>query len=192
MLFYVKWGWAKNKNKTICTYRHVGSTARKKHKTTIREQTSETYDISQPYYKHGGGYATAKYDLREQQRASTNCSYTGNHAGSTYGNANGPVYNGAYNAELNPYKEKLLKTHPNMGNQELFNGNQNIKISKIGIQHESFGMANMPKESGNIATYGEMGGRNIREATIECARNNGQLLSAFNNNPFTHSLHSVA
>lgn len=161
-------------------------------KTTIREQTSETHDISQPFYKHEGGYATAKYQLREQQRTSTNCSYTGNHAGSTYGNANGPVYNAAYNAELNPYKEKLLKTHPNMGNQELFNGNQNIKISKIGIQHESFGMADMPKESGNIATYGEMGGRNIREATIECARNNGQLLNAFNNNPYTHSLHSVA
>ena len=161
-------------------------------KTTIREQTSETHDISQPFRSHEGGYATANYNLKEQQRSSTNCSYTGNYAGSTYGNANGPVYNAAYNAELNPYKEKLLKTHPNQGNQTLFNGNQNIKISKIGAQHEAFGMANMPKESGNISTYGEMGGRNVREATIECSRNQGQLLNAFNSNPYTHSLHSVA
>ena len=74
----------------------------------------------------------------------------------------------------------------------LFNSNQNIKITKIGAQHEAFGMANMPKESGNISTYGEMGGRNIREAAIECSRNQGQLLTAFNNNPYTHSLQSVA
>lgn len=161
-------------------------------KTTIREQTSETHDISQPFYKHEGGYATVSYQLKEQQRSSTSCEYTGNYAGTTYGNSSGPVYNAAYNAQLNPYKEKALKTHPNTGNQALFNGNQNIKISKIGINNESFGMANMPKESGNIATYGEMGGRNIREATIECARNNGELLSAFNNNPYSHSLHSVA
>ena len=161
-------------------------------KTTIREQTSETHDISQPFYKHDGGYATASYQLREQQRASTSCEYVGNHAGTTYGNSSAPVYNAAYNATLNPYKEKLLKTHPNSGNQDLFNGNQNIKISKIGINNESFGIANMPKESSNISTYGELGSRNTRETSVGFNRNEGDLLSAFNNNPYSHSLHSVA
>lgn len=161
-------------------------------KTTIREQTSETHDIAQPFRSHEGGYATATYDLKSQQRESTSISYTGNHAGSTYGNANGPVYNAAYNAELNPYKEKLLKTHPNMGNQTLFNSNHNIKISKIGAQNPAFGIANMPKESGNISTFGEMGGRNVREATFGMQRQNSQMLNAFNSNPYTHSLDSVA
>ena len=130
--------------------------------------------------------------MKSQQRESTSVSYTGNHAGSTYGNANGPVYNAAYNAELNPYKEKLLKTHPNMGNQTLFNSNHNIKISKIGAQNPAFGIANMPKESGNISTFGEMGGRNVREATFGMQRQNSQMLNAFNSNPYTHSLDSVA
>ena len=46
-------------------------------------------------------------------------------------------------------------------------------------------LLNMPKESGNVATYGQMGGRNIRGATIECTRNQPDILSAFDNNPFT-------
>ena len=161
-------------------------------KTTIREQTSETHDIAQPFRSHEGGYATATYDLKSQQRESTSVSYTGGYGGSTYGNSNGPVYNAAYNAELNPYKEKLLKTHPNMGNQSLFNSNHNIKVSKIGAQNPAFGIANMPKESGNISTFGEVGGRNTRESNIGSMRNNSAMVSAFNNNPYTHSLHSVA
>jgi hypothetical protein len=79
-----------------------------------------------------------------------------------------------------------------MGNQSLFNSNHNIKISKIGAQNPAFGIANMPKESGNISTFGEVGGRNTRESNIGYMRNNSSLVSAFNNNPYTHSLHSVA
>jgi len=50
----------------------------------------------------------------------------------------------------------------------------------------------MPKESGNLSTYGEMGGRNVRGATIECTRNEPNMLNAFNSNPFTQPLNSVA
>jgi hypothetical protein len=162
-------------------------------KTTIKEQTSETHDVAHPHYKHDGGYATAKYDLKNQQRQTTNRPYTGNHAGSTYGAANGPVYNAAYNAQLNPYKEKLLETHPNIGNQKLFTGEQNVKISKIGAQNPSQGLVSMPKESANISTYGEMTGKNARDAAYNTSsRIDSNLLTAFNNNPYTKSLNSVA
>jgi hypothetical protein len=161
-------------------------------KTTIREMTAETHDISQPHYKHGGGYATAEYQPVENQRQTTTCSYTGNSAGSHYGTSNGPVYNAAYNAHLNPNKEKLLKNQINVGCEPLFNANQNIRIKSSGAVNSAIGNASMPKESGNISTYGEMGGRNIREASVECGRNQSDILSAFKENPFTQPLNSVA
>ena len=60
-------------------------------KTTIREQTDKTHAISQPYYKHDGGYATAQYQPIENQRQTTNCPYTGNSNGTHNGISNGPV-----------------------------------------------------------------------------------------------------
>jgi len=152
----------------------------------------KTHDIAQPFYKHEGGYATKEYQLKSQNRATTEGSYTGNSSGSHYGTPNGPVYNAAYNAHLNPNKEKLLKNQINPGCEPLFNGAQNVQIRKYGSTNPASGPANMPKESGNIATYGEMGGRNIRGATIECTRNQPDILTAFDNNPFTKPLNSVA
>tara|TARA_B110000046_G_scaffold85802_1_gene93828 strand:+ start:2920 stop:4749 length:1830 start_codon:yes stop_codon:yes gene_type:complete len=160
-------------------------------KTTIREQTEKTYDVSQPHYKRDGGYATAQYQPVENQRQSTNTSYTGN-SSAAQGALNGPVYNAAYNAHLNPNKEKLLSNQMNVGCNPHFNANQNIKMSKIGVRHASQGPVNMPKESANMATYGEVGGRNTRGQTVDCNRNESDLLNAFNNNPFTKPLNSVA
>ena len=65
-------------------------------------------------------------------------------------------------------------------------------MSKIGVRHSSQGPINMPKESANISTYGEMGGRNVRGQVVGCTRNESDLLNAFNSNPFTKPLNSVA
>ena len=160
-------------------------------RTTIREQTAKTYDIAQPYYKHEGGYATAQYQPIENQRQTTSCPYTGNSSAAPW-SQNGPVYNAAYNAHLNPNKEKLLTNQLNTGCEPLFNSSQNIRITKFGSTLPAQGPADMPKESGNVATYGEMGGRNVRGASVECIRNEPNILSAFNSNPLTQPLNSVA
>jgi hypothetical protein len=52
--------------------------------------------------------------------------------------------------------------------------------------------ANMPKVSANMSTHGELSGKNTRERAVNCARNNPQLLKAFNENPYTKSLNSWA
>ena len=49
----------------------------------------------------------------------------------------------------------------------------------------------MPKIAGNMQTHGEISGKNTRERS-QYNRNNSEMLSAFNNNPYTHSLHSHA
>ncbi len=64
-------------------------------------------------------------------------------------------------------------------------------MSKIGVRHASQGPINMPKESANLSTYGESGGTNT-SGRDSSNRNEADLLNAFNNNPFTKPLNSVA
>ena len=158
-------------------------------RVTIREQTENNMFEAQPRYPHEGGYATADYQLREQQRSTTSCTAIGN---ATPGHLvqEIPVYNAAYNAHLNPNKE--AENRLNHGSEGLFNGNQNIKSSKIGSGRASDGFANLPKTSGSISTYGEMGGKNTRGASIECLRTEPCILNAFNSNPYTKPLTSIA
>ena len=84
----------------------------------------------------------------------------------------------------------VLKTLDEFG-RSLFNDTQNVSVGKIGsIQPEI--SSYMPKQTGNITTYGAVNGRNIRETSQDCQRNNPATLNAFNNNPYTQSLYSVA
>jgi hypothetical protein len=159
---------------------------------TIREQTENNKYIGQPGYDtHGGAYATTTMDPRDTQRQSTLCPYIGDAAAAPW-STRGPVYDAAYNAHLNPNKEKLLTSQFNTGVEPLFNGDQNIKISKIGSRHAASGMPDMPKTCGSVRTYGEMGGKNTRGSSIECVRTQPGMLDAFRQNPYTQSLESVA
>ena len=74
----------------------------------------------------------------------------------------------------------------------LFNDSQNITVGKIGnIQPDQL-IPNMPKQSSNITTYGSISGKNVRENSQDCKRNNPAMLNAFHSNPYTQSLQSVA
>jgi len=167
-------------------------------KTTIKEQTIENIrpngNVEGTYGVNEGGYLSAEYQPIANQRDTTSCSYTGD-AGATPWSTAGPVYNAAYNANLNPNKEVLEAAQgafENTGSMSLFNDAQNVSIGKIGSIQPDQLVPNMPKQPGNITTYGEVMGRNIREVSQDCQRNNPATLNAFNNNPYTKSLYSVA
>jgi hypothetical protein len=74
----------------------------------------------------------------------------------------------------------------------MFNSNMNIRSSKIGTTVSAQGLANMPKQSFAAENIGSIGYKNNRDSTVGISRTDGDLLSAFNNNPYTHSLSSVA
>ena len=158
---------------------------------TIRQQTEDNKYEPGPFLAHEGGYATAQYNLRQQQRETTQCPYTGD-ASPGNGAELGPVYNAAYNAHLNPNKERISRARMNAGSEALFNSAQNIKSSKIGSGRPAEGPLDMPKTSGSVATYGQMGGRNTRGARIETSRIQPAILDSFRSNPYTQSLQSVA
>ena len=167
-------------------------------KTTIKEQTIDNMrpngNVGGSFGVNEGGYLATEHQPVDNQRDTTSCSYTGD-AGATPWSTAGPVYNAAYNANLNPNKEVLEAAQgafENTGSMSLFNDTQNVSVGKIGnIQPDQL-VPDMPKQAGNMSTYGAVMGRNIRESTIDCQRNNPSTLSAFNNNPYTQSLHSVA
>ena len=167
-------------------------------KTTIKEQTIDNIrpngNPGGTYGVNDGGYLASEYQPITNQRDTTSCPYTGD-AGATPWSSAGPVYNAAYNAHLNPNKEVLEAAqgaYENTGSMSLLNDTQNITVGKIGSVEPAPLIPNMPKEIGNINTYGSITGRNTREYSQDCVRNNPATLNAFNNNPYTQSLHSVA
>ena len=50
----------------------------------------------------------------------------------------------------------------------------------------------LPKSASNVNNIGNYQNRNTREVAQQCARNSGDLLKPFKNNPYTHPMGSVA
>ena len=167
-------------------------------KTTIKEQTIDNIrpngNVQGTYGVNDGGYLSAEYQPVTNQRDTTTCPYTGD-AGATPWST-GPVDYTAYrNAHLNPNKEELEAAqgaYEEVGNMSLFNDTQNVSVGKIGSIQPGKMIPNMPKQPNNINTYGSLQGRNVREHSQDCQRNHPGMLNAFNSNPYTKSLHSVA
>ena len=158
--------------------------------TTIREQTERNKYTTNPSIDLGGGYETNPQYAQQTQKQSMHCAYTSN--ASAGANTNKPlIYNSAYNANLNPNKQIISRSRLNHGNTSSFNSAQNVRTTKFGINHQAQMFPSMPSNIQNIANIGELSGRNTRENN-QINRNNPQLLSAHNNNPYTQSLNSWA
>ena len=159
---------------------------------TIREQTENT-----PHWLMGGndkadGYTIKNINAVQQQRESTN-RYRPNAPGALAGTTKAMPYDAQYNMRTNPNKEVVSQVNRyNIGNQSLGSRAQNVTNLRNRAVNPSEMHANMPKVSANMSTHGELSGKNTRETAINCARNNPQLLSAFNQNPYTKSLNSWA
>ena len=160
-------------------------------RTTIREQTENT-----EYTKHGGtafdaAYSNTEHQAIGQQRDTTNCQYIGNSSASNSQNK-GQVYNTAYNASLNPNKEVISKVDRfHAGNQPIFDGNQNVSNLRNRNTNPAQIIPNMPKSASSIETYGTLSGKNTREVN-QSRRYDPSLLNAFNSNPYSKPLSSVA
>ena len=159
-------------------------------RTTIKEQT-----IKNEYVKQGGtnrdaGYINNKQIPVAQQRDTTTGSYIGNNSASV---TNSRVYNAEYNARLNPNKQELSRVDRiRTGNQKLFTGSQAVCNLANRATNASVIQPNFTKRPANISNVGEMSGRNLREKVVQCGRNTGDILNAFNDNPYSQPLSSVA
>jgi hypothetical protein len=161
-------------------------------KTTIKEQTAKTKYILQGGTKRDAGHVTNKHTPFGQHRDTTTTSYTGNSsAGAASQNAR--VYNAEYNAELNPNKQVVTKVDRfNQGANALFSGQQSVTNLRNRASVPDNLNPNFTKITANASNLGQMSGKNTRENSVLCGRNSSDMLSAFNKNPYSKPLNSVA
>ena len=121
---------------------------------------------SSEYYTAAGGYATG------------------------YGQMN---YNAAYRQHNNDIKSQTIMNRPNPGGTQIFNQQMNIHCrydcdrfaGRVNPAHSK--LTSLPP---SIQTYGTIHVPQHNSQSIECDRIDGNILSAFKSNPYTHSLTS--
>ena len=158
-------------------------------KTTIKEQTENTHSNKPGGWAIDGGHTTNPHQPVYGQRDTTTCPFVGNPSATESTGAGYPTYNSAYAANQNYNKEQISKVDRyNIGNHNLMNNQMNITTYSNKMSAPSVLRPNMPKSSSGYAVLGKYSNRNSRENMPNNGRQNGDLLTAFNNNPYTHSL----
>jgi hypothetical protein len=166
-------------------------------RTTMKE-TTETNKypmfMNRESMQSGGGYHSNAQQATHTQRQTTNYSEFGT-PGGTASSSNAKLYDAAYNADINRNKEKLLQTRKPSGNMALVQNNQNLCVKKNDcdrVNHRGFAPQKIANMGGTKDTQGRMSGRRSLKSDLNCSRNEAGILKAFNSNPYTQSLNSVA
>ena len=170
-----------------------------KPKTTNKETTLDNPNFGgMPLASGADGYLSNIYNQSEkmtpQQRDNTNCPHIAP-AGSAL-HAKARLYNPEYNMSLNADKQLLSQSRAPNGNMNIYNPYTNIKIDKMDSDR-STNRTLFSNNSRIVAgpTMDQMGRVNQKlplGVGQMCARNQPALLNAFESNPYTQSLQSVA
>jgi hypothetical protein len=158
--------------------------------TTIKETTlyqPNGYINSQ---KDNAGYLNAEYQPISNQRDCTNHDHLMGMS-SKHGNRQ---YDSAYRQTNNEAKEKSIAGRVNQGNAKHFNSQINVTMSKLDSDRENnrlWAPQSIIPSGPSTQTYGKIAQvPQYYDQCQGCDRISGDLLSAFKNNPYTHSLTS--
>lgn len=158
-------------------------------KTTNKETTlySPTFQINnQKESMYVNNYTNP--DLT--QRDTTSCEYYTAAGGysSTYGQMN---YDAAYNQHNNDIKTSTIKNRPNQGGMQLFDPYMNITTTREDQTRFDNWMAppsSVTPAPPSVNTYGAIRAPQYYDQCYGCERINPDILKAFKDNPYTHSL----
>lgn len=186
-------------NGTASTVKAVIYNPADRTKTTLREMTEAKLDFNhlnvQGQTQDSNGYLVEKYHSTNQQRDSTNKSYSGVAGPSAVTAPMDYESNYAQHNNVN----KTYKNRPNQGSTQIFNQNDNISIHKRDCDRDnnrlwvrSPGSTHIATSTPSMEAYGTVKIPQSRNTGIECERINPDILTAFKNNPYTQSLHSWA
>lgn len=142
--------------------------------------------------QNSNGYLVTNPQLLSNQRETTSINYTGNSNGST--NMGYKDITAANNQRNNNFK--TFENHPNQGGTQMFNQNMNVNIYKDDNDRNNNRMwvsNGGPKMYNNTILAANCDrGLQTYDQKINNDRMNPDLLTAFKQNPYTQSLHSVA
>jgi len=159
--------------------------------TTIKETTLHSLDFNINNQKEGiyvNNYTSP--DLT--QRDTTSCEYFTSAGGyaTGYGDMN---YDAAYRQHNNDIKSQTIYNRPNQGGTQIFNQQMNIHCRDdcdrfAGRVNPAFSrLTGLPP---SVQTYGAIHAPQYYNECAGCDRINPDILTAFKDNPYTHSLTS--
>jgi len=159
-------------------------------KTTIKE--TDLYAVSFNINNQKDGIYVNNYSApNSTQRDTTSGEYFSTPGGyaSAYGDMN---YESAYKQHNNDIKSQTIHNRANQGGTQIFN--QQMNLTNIKDDNDRFYGRSNPaysKLSGlppSVQTYGAIRAPQYYNECIGCDRINPDILTAFKNNPYTHSL----
>jgi hypothetical protein len=160
--------------------------------TTIKETTiySQAFNVDN---QKEGIYVNNYTSPDSTQRDTTSCEYftTPGGAATGYGDMN---YEAAYKQHNNDIKSQTIMNRPNQGGTQIFNQNMNIHCKDdcdrfSGRVNPAFSRLSGLPPSTN--TYGAIRAPQSYEEGQMCTRNSSDILNAFRQNPYVHSLTSA-
>lgn len=160
--------------------------------TTIRETTENNqYVPGVNTNQHGGAYQSTEVQPIAQERDTTNTYYGGNSSASA-GTKGLRLYNAGYNQRNNDIKSSTIKGQMVPGNMKIKNQyiNQRNKNGELTNQRQSVATYG-PKQLSNVTQMGDVHTRQQYNSNVQLDRNSSEILSAFKQNPYTHSLTDI-
>ena len=157
--------------------------------TTIKETTlyAPSFNINN---QKEGMYVNNAMPGMPTQRDTTSCSYIGTSGGAAtnYGDMS---YESAYRQHNNDIKSSTVVNRPNQGGTQIFNQQMNLTTIKSdsdrfnGRVNPAISVTPLPPST---QTYGSINTPQYYNESAGCDRIQPDILNAFRNNPYTHSL----
>lgn len=163
-------------------------------RTTIREMTENDsghrFIGNQSSIQNPKSYYENQHIPVDQQRDTTNTSYTGIAASTPQS----MVYDSAYNAHLIDKTSLLEGRNPTACNTAIFSGRENMNVNINKPDKTENTIYNAPKFMNTTLPIKELIGKSndsLDQTQInDLRRNEPAVLNAYNDNPYTHSLNS--
>jgi hypothetical protein len=157
--------------------------------TTVKETTlySPNFNINN---QKEGMYVNNAMPGEQTQRDTTSCSYIGTSGGAAaqYGDMS---YDAAYRQHNNDIKSATIANRPNQGGTQVFNQQMNVNIARQDSDRYNYrvnapaAVIAMPPSK---EIYGKIHAPQYYNECAGCDRIQPDILNAFRNNPYTHSL----
>jgi hypothetical protein len=157
--------------------------------TTIKETTlyAPTFNVNN---QKEGMYVNNASPGEMTQRDTTSCSYIGTSGGAAtaFGDMS---YSAAYNQHNNDIKSSTVNNRPNQGGTQIFNQQMNLTTIKsdsdrfAGRVNPAISVTPLPP---SVQTYGSINMPQYYNECAGCDRIQPDILNAFRDNPYTHSL----
>ena len=154
---------------------------------TIRETTENSkFHLNVNRNQNGGAYEVTDHQPIENSRQTTGDFFYSGGAGAGDGTREMTSYAAGYNQRNNDIKSSTIQGHMVKGNMSLMNGDINMRqVNRDGLlQNVRDAAPTMPYQTRDINNMGHIHGQNQLYSNIQLDRNNGEVLSTLQGNPY--------